>query len=190
MVFNIFCTIASPQEFFLIIAHHQWFYRCLKIFVYFENNSTLAKYKRAIWLAKNKTNKMLLWNKCCPFSKNSWFKLMVTARFVYLQYFSKAGCMLLSLFFFWASCYCPLQGRTRSRGRCWASIRLSHRPEASGRAVHVEVDGFDIGGQNGRRFVPLRHIHRPQKRPYPIFVRSGNVRHRCGGGYAGPMLSL
>ena len=29
--------------------------------------------------------------------------------------------------FFW-----PLLGRSRSRGRCWAAIRLSHRPEPSG----------------------------------------------------------
>jgi len=40
-------------------------------------------------------------------------------------------------FFFviWASHYCPLLGRTRSWGRCWAAIRLSHCPELSGRAV-------------------------------------------------------
>ena len=37
-------------------------------------------------------------------------------------------------FFFWVSFYCPLLGRTRSRVRCWATIRLSHRPEPSGRA--------------------------------------------------------
>jgi len=46
-----------------------------------------------------------------------------------------------------------------------------------------EVDGWYIGGQYGRRFVPLRHAHRPQKRPYPICAsRNENVRHRCGGG--------
>jgi len=50
-------------------------------------------------------------------------------------------------FVVWASCYCPLLGRTRSWGRCWAIIRLSHRPEPSGSAV----DGLDIGGQHGRR---------------------------------------
>jgi len=43
----------------------------------------------------------------------------------------------------------PLLAHTRSRGRCWAAIRLSHRPERSGRAVHGEVDGLDIGGQHG-----------------------------------------
>ena len=35
----------------------------------------------------------------------------------------------------------PLLGRTRSRGKCLAAIRLSHRPELSGRAVHEKVDG-------------------------------------------------
>ena len=30
------------------------------------------------------------------------------------------------------------------------------------------VDGMDIGGQHGRRFVHLRHTHRPQRKPYPI----------------------
>jgi len=46
-----------------------------------------------------------------------------------------------------------------------------------------EVDGLDIGGQHGRRFVLLRHTHRPQRRPCPICTnRSGNFRHRCGGG--------
>jgi len=44
---------------------------------------------------------------------------------------------------------------------CWAAIRLSHRTEPSGRAVHLGADGFDIRGQHGRRFVFLRHIHRP-----------------------------
>ena len=39
-------------------------------------------------------------------------------------------------------------------------------------AVHEEVDGLDIGGQHGRRFVLLRHTHRPQRRPYP-FVQTG-----------------
>ena len=30
----------------------------------------------------------------------------------------------------------PPLGRTRSRGRCWAAIRLFHRPEPLGHAVH------------------------------------------------------
>jgi len=56
----------------------------------------------------------------------------------------------------------PLLGRTSSRGRFWAAaILLSHRPEPSGLAVHGEVDGLDIAGQHGRRFVLLRHTHRP-----------------------------
>ena len=78
----------------------------------------------------------------------------------------------------------PLLGSTRSRGRCWAAIRFSHRPEPSGHAVHGEVDRLiDIGGQHGRRFVLLRHTHRPQRRPYPICTsRSRNFQHWCGGG--------
>ena len=76
----------------------------------------------------------------------------------------------------------PLLGRTRSRGRCWASSRLSHRPEPSDHAVHGKVDGLDDGGQHDRRFVLLRHTHKPQRRPHPICTsRSGNVRHRWGG---------
>ena len=76
------------------------------------------------------------------------------------------------------------------RGRCWAVIWLSHCPEPSDLAVRGEVDGLDIGGQHGRRFV-LRHTHRPQRRTYPICTsRSGNVRHRCGGGWAEPRLFL
>ena len=70
--------------------------------------------------------------------------------------------------------------RAGSRGRCWAAIRLSHRPEPSSRAVHEEVDGLGIEGQNSRRFVLLHHTHRPQKGQYNICViRNGNVRHRC-----------
>jgi len=41
---------------------------------------------------------------------------------------------LAHIFVVWASCFIPLLGRTRSRGRCWAAIRVSHRPELSGRA--------------------------------------------------------
>jgi len=37
--------------------------------------------------------------------------------------------------------FTPLLGRTRPRGRSWAAIRLSHRPEPSGRVVHEEVGG-------------------------------------------------
>ena len=78
----------------------------------------------------------------------------------------------------------------RYRGRSWAAIRLSHRPEPSGRVVRGGVDGLDSGGRHGRRFV-LHHTHRPQMRPYPIWTaRSGNVRHRCGGGWAGPKLFM
>ena len=84
----------------------------------------------------------------------------------------------------------PLLGRTGSWGRCWAAIRLSHRRESSGHAVHGEVDELDFGGQHGRRFV-LHHTHSRQRRSYPTCTnRSGNTRHRCGGGWAGPRLFL
>jgi len=41
--------------------------------------------------------------------------------------------LLLSVFFF----LYPLLGRARFRGKCWAAIRLSHRPEPSGRGEYV-----------------------------------------------------
>jgi len=94
--------------------------------------------------------------------------------------------MRMSKFFY------TLLGRAWFSGRCWAAaIRLSHGPEPLGRAVSGEVDALDIGGRYGRRFVLLRHTHRPQMRPCPIYTsRSGNVRHRYGGGLAGPRLLL
>ena len=49
---------------------------------------------------------------------------------------------------------------------------MSHRSKPSCRAVHEEIDGLDIGGQHGRRFVFLRHTHRPQRRHTP-FVHAG-----------------
>jgi len=50
------------------------------------------------------------------------------------------------IFFFRLSeFFYQLHGRARFRGRCWAAIRLSHRPEPSGRAVRGEVDGLNIG---------------------------------------------
>ena len=75
--------------------------------------------------------------------------------------------------------------------QCWAANRLSHHSEPSGRAVHEEVDGLDIGGQHGRRCDPLRHTHKPQKWPCPSCTNnSRNVQRRCGGDWAGPTLSV
>jgi len=74
---------------------------------------------------------------------------------------NKCFCFSSRFFVVWASSYSPLLGRTRSRGRCWAAIRLSHRPEPSGRAIHWEVDRLDIRGQLVRSFVLLRHTHIP-----------------------------
>ena len=68
---------------------------------------------------------------------------------------------------------------------CLAALDLGSGVEQpfgcpSDRAVHREVHGLDIVGQHGRRFVLLRHTHRPQGRPYLICTsRSGNVRRQC-----------
>jgi len=92
-------------------------------------------------------------------------------------------CVMILLLSFERVLLYPLLGRARFRGWCWAAIHLSHRPELSGRAVHGEGNGLDIGGRHGRRFVLLRHTHRSQRRLYPICTsRSGNIRHRCGSG--------
>jgi len=64
---------------------------------------------------------------------------------------------MISIIIAWASSFSPLLGRTRSWGRCWAADRLSHLSELSGRAVHGEVEGLDMGGQHGRLFVRLRN---------------------------------
>ena len=74
-------------------------------------------------------------------------------------------------FFFWTCSSNHCLAALDLMGRYWAAIRLSHRPESSGHAVHEEVGGLDIGGQHGRRFV-LRHTHKPQRRSYPICTRS------------------
>ena len=56
-------------------------------------------------------------------------------------------------FVVWASYFDSLLGCTRSRGRCWAAIQLSHNQEHSGSAVHGEVDGSDIRGQHDGLFL-------------------------------------
>ena len=93
--------------------------------------------------------------------------------------------LCLSEFFFY-----PLPARLDIGAGVEIAIRMSHRPEPSGRVVREGVDGLDSGGRHGRRFV-LSHTHRLQRRPYPVCTgRSGNVRHRCGGGWAGPRFFL
>ena len=132
-------------------------------------------------------------NMCKSESSQSHEKLSVTDRFIENSTANWGfNCRIFSwkfvlwwLFFFFrlSELLKPLLGRTRSRDRCWAAIQLSDHLTPSGHAVRGEVDGLDIGGQHGRRFVLLRHTHRPQRRPYLIYTsRSGNVRHRCGGG--------
>jgi len=68
-----------------------------------------------------------------------------------LQIFLFQAFVKLGIFFFFrlSEFFYPLLGRDRFRGRCWAAIWLFHRPEPSGRAVHGEVDGLDIGGPSG-----------------------------------------
>jgi len=68
-------------------------------------------------------------------------------------------------FVVWASCHNPLLGHTRSRGRCWAAIRLSRRPEPSDHAVYGGVNRRDIGGQHGYL---VSHTHRLQKGHTPF----------------------
>jgi len=69
---------------------------------------------------------------------------------------------------------------------CWVCSAWAGR-ETSGRE---EVDGLEIGGQHGhgRRFVLLRHTHRPQKRPYPICTRHV-VRRPCCSPMSNPATS-
>ena len=104
---------------------------------------------------------------------NCWLKNLKLWKLFYSNIFTPQALFLLLL----SELLKPLLGRTRSRGRCWAAIQLSHRPAPSGRAVHGEVDGLDIGGQHGRQFVLLRHTRRPQRRSYPICTSWGcNVK--------------
>ena len=97
--------------------------------------------------------------------------------------FRRAALVLLHdlchFFVVWARCYCSLLGCTRSRGRCWAAIRLSHRPEPSGHAVHGEVDRLDIRRQDGRRFVLLRHTQ-GRRGGHTPFVQAGAETSNTG----------
>jgi len=130
----------------------------------------------------------------CPHTSSKWpqkchslinYKIVFQEIWFHVIYASLV-LLFLSEFFFY-----PLLGCTKSQGRCWAAIRLSHQPERSGCAVYGEVDGLDIGGWHGQRFVLLCHTHTPQRRPNPICTsRSGNVWHRCGGDWAGTRLFL
>ena len=60
----------------------------------------------------------------------------------------------VSIYFFlvWASSY-PLQGRSTSRGRCWAAVRLHRHPEASGHAPH-EVEQWTTSEEQLRTTWP------------------------------------
>jgi len=81
---------------------------------------------------------------------------------------------------FLASSFNPL-GCTRSRGRCWAAIRLFRYPEPSGHALRGKGDGLNNKRQHGQRAALLRHTFKPQWGPLPVCVRrrAGYVGHRC-----------
>ena len=72
-----------------------------------------------------------------------------------------------------------LLGRTRSWARCWAAIRLSRHLQASGHALHREVDALDSEGKYFQRSALLRLTHKSQKGPCPICIsRNGNRQLR------------
>ena len=81
-----------------------------------------------------------------------------------------------SFFFFLSQFFKPLLGSSRPRGRYWAAIRLSHRLEPSGRAVREEVDGLDIEGQHGRRFILLRHTQKAAEQAIPHLYKQERDR--------------
>jgi len=59
------------------------------------------------------------------------------------------------------SSFCnPQLGRSISRGKCWAAIRLSLHPESCDHAIHLEVYGLDSEGKHGQPSVLLRHTSR------------------------------
>jgi len=81
------------------------------------------------------------------------------------------------------SSFNPLLGRTWSRGRCWAVIRLSHCPAQSRHVLHGKVDGLDNEEQHGQSRFSAPHSQTAEWAIYPICEsRSGNVRHQCWGG--------
>ena len=75
-------------------------------------------------------------------------------------YIGQWQCLAVVFFFIiWASSY-PLLGRTRSRGKWWAAIRLSRHPEPSGHALQGGVNGLDSEGKYGQRSALLCHTHK------------------------------
>jgi len=60
---------------------------------------------------------------------------------------------LYCFFFIVSASSCPPLGRTRSRGKCWAAVRLSRHLEPSGHALLGEIDGLNNEGQYGQRSV-------------------------------------
>jgi len=60
-------------------------------------------------------------------------RIRLNVRVSLLEKESATGSTLLLL----RELFKPLLGRTRSRARCWADIRLAHRPKPSGHAVQT-----------------------------------------------------
>jgi len=85
----------------------------------------------------------------------------------------------------------PLLGRAGLWGRCWAAIRLSHRPEPSGRAVRVRSmdwtleDDMDNGlffcaTLTGPRGGHTRLYQQERKRPTPVRRRLSRTQAFLG----------
>jgi len=90
-------------------------------------------------------------------------------------------------------------GRTRSRGRCWAAIWLSHHPEPSGGGVHGEVDRLDIGGNMVDGFVLLRrtaeeampHLYKQERKlPTPVRRRLSRTQALLGRAIPGGQVPM
>jgi len=81
-----------------------------------------------------------------------------------------------------------LLDRSKSRGR---PINWSRHPEPSGHALHRHAIDWTVKDNmvNGLFFCATLTIRRRGHTPICV-SRSGNVRHRCGGGQAGPTLFL
>jgi len=70
---------------------------------------------------------------------------------------------------------------------------LPHRLETSGRAIHVEIDGLDIGGQHGSMVcsssphsqaadAAISHLYKQKgERPTPVGRREGRSRGMAAG---------
>jgi len=131
---------------------------------------------------KNLNILLLIYSTHIKIAQQGW------SRWECLQYAS-TSCFIIV----WASPFSPLLGRTRSRGRCWVANRLSliirsrQAVQSMGRSMvwseHWKTTWSTVWSSSPHS--------QAQKRPYPICANwSANVRHRFGGGWAGPTLFL